>query len=71
MAADALKEYVRPSAEIGCDVDALVRCMLRFIELPSLIDSMGKKSRQLAEERFDVHKVNARILTALGVTPSA
>lgn len=53
------------------DVDALVRCMLRFIEQPSLIDSMGKKSRQLAEERFDVHNVNVRILTALGVTPSA
>lgn len=53
------------------DVNALVRCMLRFIEQPSLIDSMGEKSRQLAEERFDVHKINTRILTVLGVTPSA
>jgi glycosyltransferase involved in cell wall biosynthesis len=49
------------------DVAALAQCMLRFIEQPTLIASMGVKSRQLAEERFDVHKINARILAVLGI----
>jgi glycosyltransferase involved in cell wall biosynthesis len=49
------------------DVEALAQRMLRFIEQPALIASMGARSRQLAEERFDVNKINARILAVLGV----
>ena len=49
------------------DVEALVRAMERFIQQPELILTMGQASRKLAEERFDVHKINRRILAVLGV----
>ena len=51
------------------DVDALAERMIRFIEQPGLIESMGRRSRQLAEERFDVRRINARILEILGIAP--
>lgn len=44
------------------DVEALVAAMERFIKEPALIETMGKESRRLAEERFDVRKVNARLM---------
>jgi len=44
------------------DVGALAEAMERFIEEPSLIETMGRESRRLAEERFDVCKVNARLI---------
>lgn len=49
------------------DSVALAEAMLRFIERPELIESMGRESRRMAEERFDVHKVNAVLLQAMGV----
>lgn len=49
------------------DVDALVAAMLRFIEDPARIVSMGRESRRLAEERFDVRMVNAVMLSAMGI----
>ena len=47
------------------DPKALAAAMRRFIDEPSLIGSMGKASRELAEERFDVQVVNRRTLAAL------
>jgi glycosyltransferase involved in cell wall biosynthesis len=52
------------------DVDALVRAMERFILQPDLIIQMGQASRKLAEERFDVHKINQRILAVMGIAGS-
>ncbi len=49
------------------DPETLARTMLRFIEQPALIKSMGCRSRALAEERFDVRKTNARMFEVLGV----
>jgi glycosyltransferase involved in cell wall biosynthesis len=49
------------------DADALAEAMRRFIATPELIASMGVQSRALAEERFDVRKVNAAIIEAMGV----
>lgn len=43
------------------DPAALAQAMLRFIEDPDSIAVMGRESRRLAEERFDVHEVNARL----------
>lgn len=40
-------------------VDALVAAMERFINEPDLAARMGKRSREIAEEKYDVHKVNA------------
>jgi glycosyltransferase involved in cell wall biosynthesis len=47
------------------DVNALVAAMLRFIENPDLIERMGQQSRRLAEERFDVRRINAKLLEML------
>lgn len=46
---------------------ALAEAMLRFIEQPELIISMGRESRRLAEERFDVDKINRKLMDILGV----
>ncbi len=49
------------------DVSALADAMLRFVKTPALIESMGLESRRLAEDRFDVRKINARLLNVLEV----
>lgn len=47
------------------DAAALAQAMFDLIENPELIERMGKAGRSLAEERFDVHKVNSVILSAM------
>ncbi|MDI1293871.1 MAG: glycosyltransferase family 4 protein [Methylobacter sp.] len=47
--------------------EVLAQAMLRFIEQPSLMPPMGAESRRMTEEKFDVHKINAQILTAMGI----
>ena len=49
------------------DAVALAEAMKRFIHHPNLIESMGRESRRMAEERFDVRDVNCRMLKILGV----
>lgn len=49
-------------------VDALVEAMLKFIEDPMLAQRMGQRSRQIAEDKYDVHKVNAVMLREMGIT---
>jgi len=46
-------------------VPALVNAMEQFIKHPELIQQMGKASRQIAVEKYDVHKVNAVILKTI------
>lgn len=48
-------------------VDALVQAMQCFIEQPDLAAAMGRCSRQIAEEKYDVLKVNAVMLREMGV----
>jgi glycosyltransferase involved in cell wall biosynthesis len=48
-------------------VDSLVAAMKRFIVEPELILRMGARSRQIAEVRYDVHKVNAVMLREMGI----
>ena len=48
------------------DPQALVVAMLKLVRQPELIASMGARSRQMAEERYDVHKVNAAMLRGMG-----
>lgn len=50
------------------DAKALADSMERFILQPELIERMGKASRLIAEERFDVHKVNQVILREMGLS---
>lgn len=49
------------------DVPALAKKMIWFIEHPDQTEPMGLASRKMAEEKFDVHKVNARMLEIMGV----
>lgn len=53
------------------DVDALVEAMQCFITNPTLVQSMGERSYEIAKERYDVHKVNAVMLEAMGVEKPA
>ena len=46
---------------------SLAKAMLKFVEDPALLDRMGRRSRQMAEEKFDVHKVNAVMLKEMGL----
>jgi hypothetical protein len=38
-----------------------------FIDKPELIQVMGKRSRSIAVQKYDVHNVNAVILNAMGL----
>jgi len=49
------------------DPVGLEAAMRRFVEDASLIEEMGLQSRRLAEQRFDVRRVNDVILSALGL----
>lgn len=49
------------------DPHALAAAMRRFVENPELIAPMGQESRRLAEERFDVHQQNAKLLATMGL----
>jgi glycosyltransferase involved in cell wall biosynthesis len=48
-------------------VEKLAEAMERFIENPGLCQTMGAISRQIAEEKYDVHKVNAVLLREMGL----
>lgn len=47
--------------------DSIARAMTKFIENPELILKMGKRSREIAEQRYDVHRVNDTILSAMDI----
>lgn len=48
-------------------VDELVQSMRYFIEDPKLIDYMGRRSREIALNKYDVHQVNRHMLTEMGM----
>jgi glycosyltransferase involved in cell wall biosynthesis len=50
------------------DVIGLAEAMEKFILHPSLVVSMGKISRRIAVEKYDVHKVNAVIMKTMGLS---
>ena len=47
--------------------EALAEAMEEFILNPGLIEAMGKESRRIAEEKYDVRKVNKAIIEAMGL----
>ena len=49
------------------DTVALQAAMKSFLENPSRIEIMARQSRRIAIEKYDVHMVNASILTAIGL----
>lgn len=48
-------------------VESLVRAMAMFIDQPDLAARMGLRSRQIAEEKYDVHRVNGVMLREMGI----
>lgn len=48
-------------------VDALVTAMEKFIADPSLVARMGQRSREIAVEKYDVHKVNEVMLKEMEI----
>jgi glycosyltransferase involved in cell wall biosynthesis len=70
--APGCRETVIPGANgflvpVG-DAQALAQAMERLILDPGLARSFGARSRTLAEERFDVRRINAEMLRAMGLT---
>lgn len=49
------------------DAETLADAMRKFIESPDLISQMGAQSRIIAEEKYDVRKVNAQMMEAMGL----
>lgn len=49
------------------DVNALADAMIKMVATPGLAASMGERSRRIAEEKYDVHKVNAAMLEGMGI----
>ncbi|MFT0138662.1 glycosyltransferase family 4 protein [Alcanivoracaceae bacterium MT1] len=49
------------------DSEALANAMLRCIEHPDDVAAMGAVSRQIAENKYDVHKVNQVMLKEMGI----
>ncbi len=49
------------------DVELLKQRMIWFIEHPDMVRMMGENSRKMAEEKYDVRKVNARMCEIMGV----
>lgn len=49
------------------DPNALATAMFRLMENPAALGEMGQASRRLAEERFDVVRINQTIMAELGV----
>jgi glycosyltransferase involved in cell wall biosynthesis len=48
-------------------VTALVRTMEWFVDHPFSIHEMGRHSRQYAQSKYDIHRVNELILQAMGL----
>jgi glycosyltransferase involved in cell wall biosynthesis len=48
-------------------VDELAQAMISFVQRPALMQTMGLRGRQLAEEKYDVHKVNEMMLREMGM----
>jgi hypothetical protein len=46
----------------------LAHAMERFILDHGLIEVMGRRSRELAEEKYDVRKINAVIMKTMGLS---
>jgi glycosyltransferase involved in cell wall biosynthesis len=49
------------------NVPALTAALERFVVEPGLAAAMGRESRRIGIEKYDVHKVNAVILNAMGL----
>ena len=49
------------------DASALENAMCEFLRNPDLAARMGAQSRGIAEEKYDVRKVNAHMIGSMGL----
>ena len=49
------------------DADGLYQAMMRFVEQPDLAAPMGRRSRRLAEQKYDVVEVSRALMTYAGL----
>ena len=49
------------------DATSLAHAMETFVKEPGLAQKMGRESRRIAEEKYNVHQVNSVILEAMGL----
>lgn len=49
------------------DAESLAKAMERFHTEPELVNQLGAESRRIAEQKFDVHKVNAFMISAMNL----
>jgi glycosyltransferase involved in cell wall biosynthesis len=68
---DTVREGVNGFMVPPRDSAALAAAMARFLEHPELIAPMGSESRRMAEEQFDVRRINATILASMGIDVEA
>lgn len=52
-------------------VDGLMQAMEALRQAPARVQAMGRRSRAIAEEKYDVHKINADMLQKMGMGPEA
>lgn len=52
------------------DAVSLEHAMRRFLAEPTLIEAMGLESRRIAEERFDVDRINGVMMQAMALEPT-
>ena len=50
------------------DLHSLITKMRYFIDTSEASQKMGERSRRMAEDRFDVHKINESILSTMGIS---
>lgn len=48
-------------------VNELSQAMEKFMQSPGLIEKMGQRARELAEQKFDVNQVNLSMLNEMGI----
>lgn len=65
---ETVKEGVNGFKVPVADAKKLADKMIWFIEHPEQIEPMGQASRKMTEDKFDVHKVNTRMLEIMGLT---
>ncbi len=53
------------------DAAALAAAMTKLAENPALIEKMGLRSRAIAEQVYDVNKVNRQLLEHMGLLPAS
>ena len=63
---ETVKEGVNGFKVPIANVDVLAEKMIWFIENSNQIESMGIESRNIVEEKFDVRKVNAKMMDIIG-----